>query len=122
MKKLLPIFLFLSVFKTGIAQDSEASTISYSNYFVPEKKYLVLPVKNGAPKRNVELWVDGVNTRSFDIELAEDKPNWYAYLQIDQWKGKEVELRVDKITKGSRVFARLCKAMPTAMRIPIMKN
>jgi fructan beta-fructosidase len=105
MKKLLLACAFTIFSLTGKTQNSQPPTISYSNYFIPEKKYLVLPVKNGAPKRNVEIWVDGICTRYFDIELAENQPDWYAYLQIDQWKGKEVELRVDKITKGSKVFA-----------------
>lgn len=95
----------INIFTTAIAQDREPSTVSFAQYFVPEKKYLVLPVKNGAPKRNVELWVNGVNTRYFDIELAESAPDWYAYLQIDQWKGQDVELRVDKISKGSTVLS-----------------
>ena len=78
---------------------------AFNKYFTAEKKYLVLPVKNGAPKKNMEIWVDGVNTRYFDIELADDTPDWYAYLQIDQWKGKQVELRVDKLAKDASVFS-----------------
>lgn len=106
MKKGILQLIFLSCLLQGVsAQDNNANTRRFSNYFVPEKKFLVLPVKNGAPKRNVELWVDGVNTRFFDIELAEDQADWYAYLQIDQWHGKQVELRVDKITIGSHVFS-----------------
>ncbi len=105
MKRTLLIFLYFIIILTGVAQDNKANTVSFSNYFVPEKKYLVLPVKNGATKRNIELWMNGVCVRFFDIELAEDKPDWYAYLQIDQWSGKAVELRVDKITKGAKVFA-----------------
>lgn len=106
MKKLaLQFLLCLCFFNPAMAQNNKEDTHSFSNYFTGEKKYLVLPVKNGAPKRNVEIWVDGVNTRFFDIELAEDKPDWYAYLQIDQWKGKPIELRVDKISNGSKVFS-----------------
>ena len=104
MKRLLKIFLLLFIFKGGVAQDKPA-TKNISTYFTAEKKYLVLPVKNGATKRNIELWVDGVNTRFFDMELAEDKPDWYAYLQIDEWKGKEIELRVDKVAIDSKVFS-----------------
>lgn len=104
MKRLLTIlscFLFLQL---AYAQNNQTATKSFAAYFTPEKKFLVLPVKNGAVKRNVELWVDGVNKRFFDIELAEDKADWYAYLQIDEWKGKSVELRVDKIGINSTVF------------------
>lgn len=106
MKKgILQLIFLCCLLQFVSAQNNNANTRSFSNYFVPEKKFLVLPVKNGAAKRNVELWVDGVNARFFDIELAEDQPDWYAYLQIDQWQGKQVELRVDKITTGSKVFS-----------------
>lgn len=104
-KKLLQFFLGLSLFNSVLAQDNKPATQPFSNYFTAEKKYLLLPVKNGAPKRNIEIWVDGVNTRFFDMELAEGQPDWYAYLQIDQWKGKALELRVDKVTAGSKVFS-----------------
>jgi len=101
-KQLLTIFiLYFSL--TLTAQEKKFE--NFSTYFTPEKKYLVLPVKNGAPKRNIELWVDGDNTRFFDIELAEDKPDWYAYLDISEWKGKPVELRVDKLSVGSKLFS-----------------
>lgn len=103
--KLLQLFLCLCNCIPGTAQPNDRATRPFSNYFIAEKKYLVLPVKNEALKRNIELWVDGVNTRFFDIELAEGKPDWYAYLQIDQWKGKAIELRVDRISNGSKVFS-----------------
>lgn len=84
---------------------AQQNASSFSSYFKPEKKYLVLPVKNGAPKKNVEIWVDGVLSRYFDIELAESAPDWNAYLEIDQWKGKAVELRVDQLSSGTKVFS-----------------
>ncbi|MEO5893619.1 MAG: GH32 C-terminal domain-containing protein [Ferruginibacter sp.] len=105
IQKLLYAFLLLLVLQTGMAQDNKPATRNISTYFTAEKKYLVLPVKNGAPKRNIELWVDGVNTRFFDMELAEGKPDWYAYLKIDEWAGKPIELRVDKVDVDSKVFS-----------------
>ena len=104
MNRLLQIIIGIFIFQTVAAQDPTPVTHNFSSYFTGEKKYLVLPVKNGAPKRNIEIWVDGINTRYLDIELAEGRPDWYAYLQIDQWKGKPIELRVDRITDGSGVF------------------
>lgn len=103
-KRLIRFFLCCCFFQTAAAQDKAPGTKNISTYFTAEKKYLVLPVKNGAAKRNIELWVDGVNTRFFDMELAEGKPDWYAYLQIDEWKGKPIELRVDKVAANSKVF------------------
>ncbi|MBC7508293.1 MAG: hypothetical protein H7320_06010, partial [Ferruginibacter sp.] len=70
IKSLLHTFLCMLVFQPVMAQDNMSDTTSRNTYFTVEKKYLVLPVKNGALKRNLELWVDGVNTRFFDMELA----------------------------------------------------
>lgn len=103
MKKLLPVVTCLLLYSAGMAQ-SEKPTKNISLYFTPDKKYLVLPVKNGAIRRNLELWVDGIKTRYWDMELAEGEPDWYAYMRIDQWKGKPVELRVDKVSADSKVF------------------
>ncbi|MGN6436443.1 MAG: glycoside hydrolase family 32 protein [Agriterribacter sp.] len=103
MKRLFTTYLLVSVYLCGFAQQ-EQPTKNISTYFTAEHKYLVLPVKNGAAKRNLELWVDGVNTRFWDMELAEGQPDWYAYMRIDEWKGKQVELRVDKVAATSKVF------------------
>jgi fructan beta-fructosidase len=97
------LLLFLSLF-IGVISHAQATIRQFSSYFKPEKKYLVLPVKNGAPKKNAQIWIDGVLVRYFDIELAEENPDWYAYLRIDQWKGKDIELRVDKVSTTSKVF------------------
>lgn len=87
------------------AQQNAGELVSFNAYINVEKKWLALPVKNGAPKRNIEIWVDGRDERFFDIELADnEKADWIAYLEIGQWKGKKVELRVDKLLKGSDTF------------------
>jgi fructan beta-fructosidase len=42
--------------------------------------------------------------RFFDMELAEGIPDWYAYLDISEWKGRKIELRVDKLASEARAF------------------
>jgi fructan beta-fructosidase len=90
-----------SLTSTTMAQEQ------FSHYFTPEKKYLVLPVKNGAPKKNLELWLNGNVVRFFDMELADGKADWLAYLDISEWKGKPIELRVDKLDKNSQAFQQI---------------
>ncbi len=51
------------------------------------QNWLNFPVRRGAPKRVVTVSVDGKEVRRFDIELANDKPEWLAPLDIRQWKG-----------------------------------
>jgi fructan beta-fructosidase len=98
LKRLICSAAILLSAGAAIAQDS------FAEYFIAEKKFLRLPVKNGAPKRNLEIWKDGVKVRFFDMELAEGQADWYAYLDLSEWKGRKIELRVDKMSKDSKAF------------------
>lgn len=97
------MFFFVNFFP-GFAQEQKPVK-NISIYFTVEKKYIALPVKNGAPKLHLELWVNGINTRFWDMELAEDNPDWYAYMEVDEWKGNQVELRVNNVPASSKVLA-----------------
>lgn len=96
------LLCFLS-FTTVRAQNGGGEP-NFNQVFKAADKWLMLPVKNGAPKKNVELWVDGVEERRFDIELADGTPDWLAYIDISEWKGKEIEIRVDKLSTSSTAF------------------
>jgi fructan beta-fructosidase len=65
------------------------------------KRYLNLPVKNGAPKRHVSLLVEGRVVREFDIELADTAPDWWAFLDLTAWQGKPATIKVDKLREDS---------------------
>lgn len=69
-----------------------------------EKRYLNLPVKNGAPKRSLRLIVDGKLERKFEIELADGGPDWWAFMDLTAFKGKQVVLQADKLPEGSRAW------------------
>jgi fructan beta-fructosidase len=66
---------------------------------------LHFPVKNGAPKRNVKVLVDGKVVRFFDIELADDTPDWWAPLDVRAWKGKTITVVVDNLPANSKALA-----------------
>jgi fructan beta-fructosidase len=55
-------------------------------------RYLLLPVKTGAPKRQVRLAVDGQTASEFEIELADGEPGFWAFLDVSAFKGKTVAL------------------------------
>ena len=65
------------------------------------KRYLNLPVKNGAPKRRLSLLVDGLVVREFDIELADTTPDWWAFLELTAWQGKLLTIKVEKLREDS---------------------
>src|SRR5487761_2602060 len=65
------------------------------------QRYLNLPVKNGAPKRRVSLIADGKRVREFEIELADAAPDWWAFLDLASFRGRQVTLRVDQVRADS---------------------
>jgi fructan beta-fructosidase len=85
---------------TAWAQESRP----FSKLFTAKNNYFLLPVKNGAPKKRVDIWLDGRIQRYIDIELAETSADWFAYLDISQWKGRELDLRVNLLKPGSSAF------------------
>lgn len=65
------------------------------------KPYLNFPVKNGAPLRHVKLMIDGKTERAFDIELADGKPDWWAFLDATPFRGQTVTIAVNRLPENS---------------------
>ena len=66
-----------------------------------EKRYLNLPVKNGAAMRWVALLVDGKVERDFEIGLADGDADWWAFIDLAPFRGRSVAIRADGLTADS---------------------
>jgi fructan beta-fructosidase len=71
-----------------------------------DKRYLNLPVKNGAPKRRVRFEVGGETVREFDIELAEDKPDFWAFADVSPFRGKKLVIET-RLPDGSNALEQI---------------
>lgn len=58
------------------------------------KRYLNLPVKTGADKRRVRLEVAGQTVREFEIELAVSDPDFWVFLDVSAFKGRQAVLHL----------------------------
>jgi fructan beta-fructosidase len=59
-------------------------------------RYLCIPVKTGATRRLFELVVDGLVTHEFFVELADTvTPDFYSFLDLTNFQGKQALVRVD---------------------------
>jgi fructan beta-fructosidase len=67
-----------------------------------ESRFLHLPVNSGAPKRNVSIAVDGRVERAFEIELADGEPDWWAFTEIEPFKGRKLTVTVDQLRDDSK--------------------
>ncbi len=81
-----------------------------SRELLAQGKLLLFPVKDGAPKRRVQVLVDGVPRRCFDIELADHEPDWWAPLDIAAWRGHRIQVRADRLPEGSRALDGLAQS------------
>ena len=75
-----------------------------------EAAYLNLPVRNGAPKRRMRFVVDGKTVREFDIELAEDKPDFWAVADARPFLNKKLRIEVDRLPADSQALAAITQS------------
>jgi sucrose-6-phosphate hydrolase SacC (GH32 family) len=60
-----------------------------------QRRYLHLPVVNGAAERVVRFLVDGKAIREFKIELADGDPDFYVSSDLSAFAGKSMSIEID---------------------------
>ncbi|TSA37032.1 MAG: glycoside hydrolase family 32 protein [Verrucomicrobiaceae bacterium] len=71
-----------------------------------DKRYLLLPVTTRAresQKQRATLTVDGAPVRVFYLDLDEN-PEWFAHLDVSEWKEKPATLRIDNLPESSKAI------------------
>ncbi len=76
-----------------------------SRELVATKRLLLLPVKNGAPMREVKVLADGKSFREFSIEAADDAPDWWAVLDVSAQHDQTLKIAVDKLSGDSKFLS-----------------
>jgi len=66
--------------------------------------WLQFPIKNGGPKRQVTLVFDGKAEPPLEMELADHDVDWWAPRDISAWKGRKIQIIVDKLPQDSVAF------------------
>jgi fructan beta-fructosidase len=68
-----------------------------------DERYLLFPVKTGAPKRILRVYDGETVIREFEIELAEEKPDFMVFLNVSAFMGKELRIEA-KLPRDSRAL------------------
>lgn len=95
-RKTILVLLTAMAFAIGLAEAQPAEIT-----LKVQKRYLNFPVKNGAPTRRVTVLVNGQTARAFDIELAEGKADWWAFLDATPFHGRTVTIAVNNLPAGA---------------------
>lgn len=93
-----------------VQSDEGVQQIRKTRRMVFKKRYLNIPVKNGAAKRIMKVIVDGRIVRQFEVELADDQPDYWAFMDITRFKGKKATIEVDSISRKSKALASIVQA------------
>jgi fructan beta-fructosidase len=84
-----------------------------------DKRYLHLPVKNGAPKKRMRLRVDEKVVREFEIELATEAADFTTFIDLQTFSEKKLVVEVDRLPSDSEALAslKLADDVPTAKEL-----
>jgi fructan beta-fructosidase len=69
-------------------------------------RYLHIPIKESAPMRKVTFSVDGKTIVTNNIHLADNssEADWWAFLDVSAYKGKNITLDADKLPEDSHAL------------------
>ena len=101
MKKTVYILTMMTMLSTLAFAADNTVTVSEKNKVITiEKQYVLFPIQNGAPKVRIDVNIDGKNVREFDAEIAvaQDKVNFWSFLDVTEFKGKSAKLSFKGIT------------------------
>lgn len=79
-----------------------APRLNVTRGIAADRRWLLLPVKNGGPKSKLEVRRGAEVLRFFDIELAAGEPDWWAPLDLGAWRGESLTLWADKLPPDSK--------------------
>jgi fructan beta-fructosidase len=87
--------------------DVSRMTAPRERVIVAEQRYLHLPVKTGGKKQRVQVLHDNEIVRDFEIELAEERPDFWVSCDLAPWKGQQLTVRASRLAERSTILDRL---------------
>ncbi len=67
-----------------------------------ERQYLLFPISNLAKPVRMTVEIDGKVIHNFDINLAPDRWDWYARMEVPQYIGKTAKITAKKVAEGNK--------------------
>lgn len=85
--------------------------VNYTLSFDADQKYLLVPVEDEGPHSRLQLQVDGENIGAvFNVRVAQTKVDHWVPIDIEQYKGKKVNLVFDHVKKTDIGFSQIKQA------------
>jgi fructan beta-fructosidase len=76
--------------------DAASRYAAKTRRFHIDSKYLNFPVDNEARGRLISFIINGEKVREFEISLAAGKPDYWVFLDVSEFEGKDAIVRINK--------------------------
>jgi hypothetical protein len=85
-----------------------------SKEFTVDKKYLIIPIRNGKNNCTLTLEIDGKAVRRYGMRLATgpDDVDWWAFFTIESYKGKSAVVSANQATEEGFALVKQADVVP----------
>lgn len=88
-----------------MADAASGGALESSRNWPVDARWLWIPIRPGAPLQRLELRIDGTLIDWFDVELADGRPEWWAPIDLQSWRGRTLEVRGASLPKALAGFS-----------------
>jgi fructan beta-fructosidase len=90
-----------------VQSDTKREVGPSSRQMTIERRYLQFPVKNGAASVRMKVTAGDRVVDEFDIELATAAPSFWAFLDMENYRGQQATIEVDRLPSDSQGLAQV---------------
>ena len=106
MNKIIPLASLLTCAAALAAETSPAHEKADTTMEMTlQKQYLNIPIKNRGAGHRMSITVNGKLLGNFQIQLAEDKPDWWAFFDVARFKGQKLGITVTPAPKDWKIIS-----------------
>jgi fructan beta-fructosidase len=90
-----------NIYQGDASREKETYVYNQERKLKVNSRYLNIPVKEGAYPQLMRISADGKTVREFVVELAESAPDYWMFLDVNEFRGKEIDITINKMTRES---------------------
>lgn len=98
--------------------------ILFSKNIAIQQPYLIFPISEKAEWVRAEIRVDGKRVHHFDVGLAPtvEEVDWWAFLEVEEYRGKELQLRLVSLPEGSNALTLIRNVAEVPRKEPLYQE
>jgi fructan beta-fructosidase len=86
----------------SVLTNQKKTLVEKDRTILVDQEFVLFPVKKGASKRWIRVYIDDQWVQEFFVELcpANERPDFYANLSVETWHNKNVKFVVEKVSES----------------------